>query len=155
MVAQKAFPGTQPTTLIFSPFALDPPRPPGHLVSMPRRSKALTQLHQMQDVAHSTLQTLSNDLNQTQDKALRAKLALGIASLCKAFDTLEDRKRILHGRPMPGSLRPDAEPKKQRRSYRSAPVEIVEFRNDAGKESLPAASPEGDGGQGGMGVAVK
>jgi hypothetical protein len=105
----------------------------------------------MQDVAHSTLQTLSNDLTETKDKALRAKLALGIASLCKAFDTLEDRKRILHGKPMPGSLRPDAEPKKMRRSYRSAPVEIVEFR----KESLLPASPEGDGGQGGMDVAVK
>jgi hypothetical protein len=118
---------------------------------MPRRSKALTQLHQMQDVAHSTLQTLSNDLTETKDKALRAKLALGIASLCKAFDTLEDRKRILHGKPMPGSLRPDAEPKKMRRAYRNAPVEIVEFR----KESLLPASPEGDGGQGGMGGAVK
>jgi hypothetical protein len=118
---------------------------------MPRRSKALTQLHQMQDVAHSTLQTLSNDLTETKDKALRAKLALGIASLCKAFDTLEDRKRILHGRPMPGSLRPDAEPKKQRRAYRNAPIEVVEFS----KESLSAPAPEGEGGEGGMGVAVK
>jgi hypothetical protein len=109
----------------------------------------------MQDVAHSTLQTLSNDLTETKDKALRAKLALGIASLCKAFDTLEDRKRILHGKPMPGSLRPDAEPKKMRRSYRSSPVEIVEFKTVAEKESLLPASPEVDGGQGGMDVAVK
>lgn len=109
----------------------------------------------MQDVAHSTLQTLSNDLTETKDKALRAKLALGIASLCKAFDTLEDRKRILHGRPMPGSLRPDAEPKKQRRAYRNAPIEVVEFKNDPAKESLLPAPGEGEGGQGGMGVAVK
>jgi hypothetical protein len=118
---------------------------------MPRRSKALTQLHQMQDVAHSTLQTLSQDLTETKDKALRAKLALGIASLCKAFDTLEDRKRILHGRPMPGSLRPDTQPKKMRRTYRNAPIEVVEFS----KESLSAPAPDTDGGQGGMDVAVK
>lgn len=109
----------------------------------------------MQDVAHSALTTLSQDLTDTKDKALRAKLALGISSLCKAFDTLEDRKRIMSGKPMPGSLRPDAEPKKQRRSYRSAPVEIVEFKTVAAKESLSAPAHEGDGGQGGMGVAVK
>jgi hypothetical protein len=38
-----------------------------------------------------------------------------LAQLARAWDVLEDRKRILRGRPLPGSLKPEKPKNKQRR----------------------------------------
>lgn len=116
----------------------------------------------MQDVAHDALQTLGSDLKETKDKALRAKIAQSMSALCKAFDTLEDRKRILNGKPMPGSLRPEAKARKRPRNYGT--LRVVESdaeQADAGptlptkteaesKESLIFQPPTGT--EGGKGV---
>jgi hypothetical protein len=44
-------------------------------------------------------------------KALDPKIsAISLATLIRAWDVLEERKRILRGRPLPGQLRPDLDP---------------------------------------------
>lgn len=46
-----------------------------------------------------------------------------LAALARAFDVLEDRKRILRGKPLPGSLKP--KPKKvARQSLHAIPLDI-------------------------------
>lgn len=44
-------------------------------------------------------------------KCLDAKIsAPSLACLIRAWDILEERKRILRGKPLPGQLRPDLDP---------------------------------------------
>jgi hypothetical protein len=44
-------------------------------------------------------------------KALDPKVsAISLATLIRAWDVLEERKRILRGKPLPGQLRPDLDP---------------------------------------------
>lgn len=46
---------------------------------------------------------------------IRARKATAVAAAAKGWETLEDRKRILRGRPLPGSLRPEKEPPARKR----------------------------------------
>ena len=59
----------------------------------------------------------------------QARKGKGLASLVKAWDVLEDRKRVLRGMPTPGSLRP-AEQKLKRK-----PVPFSVLRDDSNSES--------------------
>lgn len=44
-------------------------------------------------------------------KALNPNIsAMSLAALVRAWDVLEERKRILRGKPLPGQLRPDLDP---------------------------------------------
>ncbi len=121
---------------------------------MPYRSHALTQALRLQQLAMTSAETIGKDLQETKDKELRAKQAQALSSIIKAFDTLEDRKRILKGKPMPGSLRPEAKQKRKSQKHAS-PIEIVEFKEqgepkiEGPKESISAspAKVEGAGGE--------
>lgn len=94
---------------------------------MAKPSKALLQSLRLQQLAMQSAETLAQDLADTKDKELRAKQSQALSSIIKAFDTLEDRKRILNGKPMPGSLRPEAKPKKKPRAYGT--LRVVEADN--------------------------
>lgn len=67
-----------------------------------RKTKALTQLYAMQDVLNTSVLDPATPIRE------RAQCAC-------AWERLEERKRILRGRPLPGSLRP--KPKHKRKSY--------------------------------------
>lgn len=119
----------------------------------------MAQTLQLQSIAMEASALLSKDLLETKDKMLRTRQAASIASLVKAFDTLEDRKRILRGKPMPGSLRPDGPKtkKKAKRSVLSIAHEPTDPLPEPAKESLsPPPSPDPTtGGEGfGGGVAI-
>jgi len=66
--------------------------------------KAYKQLFELQDVL----------FKQTLDPNTEAK---DKAACARAWEQLEERKRILRGRPMPGSLRPSENRNKQRRTF--------------------------------------
>lgn len=131
------------TTLLHSLF-IPPSKPfdplviPCYQYSMAKPSKALLQSLRLQQLALQSAETLAQDLSETKDKELRAKQSQALSSIIKAFDTLEDRKRILNGKPMPGSLRPEAKPKKRPRSY--GQLRVVEADNIA--ESMPTSAAQ-------------
>ena len=52
------------------------------------------------------------------------------ASLARAWADIEERRRILMGKPLPGVLRPEAKPRKQRQSSTPSPIrrpQVVPF----------------------------
>jgi len=102
-------------------------------------NKAQRQALHLQSLALKSAETLSADLQETKDKELRTKQAQALSAVIRAYDALEDRKRILSGKPMPGSLRPVAKPKKSKRTSQS-PIELVEFKDS--KESLLPGEPQ-------------
>lgn len=62
-------------------------------------------------------------------RALEPKIsAQSLAQLARAWDVLEERKRILRGKPLPGQLRPDLDPVQMARALKRArqrkPIEI-------------------------------
>jgi hypothetical protein len=80
------------------------------------------------------------DAVATQDRELRAKLGVAMGAMARGWDLLEDRKRVLRGKPLPGHLRPDLAPKAKR--------VLPSFRSyDAIDVSPPTALPasEADG----------
>lgn len=115
---------------------------------MPKDSKAWVQSLELQALAMKTANTLSKDLQFTPDKELRTKQAQALAAVIRAYDTIEERKRILKGKPMPGSLRPESKTKRKTQKH-TAPLEIVEFKE---KESLNQPDqPKEEGVGGGTG----
>jgi hypothetical protein len=68
-----------------------------------KRAKALTQANAIQDVVTAKLLEL-------KDASARESGAT-VAQLARAWDILEERKRILRGQPLPGSYKPKAKPK--------------------------------------------
>jgi len=47
---------------------------------------------------------------------IRARAASALAQLAAAWERLDRQKRIIRGKPLPGSLRPSAEPKRKPKS---------------------------------------
>ena len=66
--------------------------------------------------------------------------AIDLAALARAWDILEDRKRILRGRPLPGQLRPDSLPGKGVK--RGRVIELVEEPREAPEQPTPAAATD-------------
>ena len=63
---------------------------------------------------------------QIQQRVFEASVKDGVkpsdlAQLARAWDVLEDRKRVLRGRPLPGSLKP-LQVKPKRRSFSVMPI---------------------------------
>jgi hypothetical protein len=78
----------------------------------PGKRNSLRQVLQLQQATYDTALALKEDVVRSEDVALRARTASSIAQLARSWDTLENRKRVLRGRPLPGSLRPEkAKPK--------------------------------------------
>ena len=58
----------------------------------------------LQEAAITGAARLSEDIEATSDIELRARASQSLASLCRAFDTLENRKRIIRMKPLPKSI---------------------------------------------------
>jgi hypothetical protein len=83
----------------------------------PGKRNSLRQVLQLQQATYDTTLALKEDVVRSEDVALRARTASSIAQLARSWDTLENRKRVLRGRPLPGSLRPEkAKPTNSARS---------------------------------------
>lgn len=65
---------------------------------------------------------MKEDVLAYDNPSLRARIGSSLAQLVRSFDTLEERKRILRGRPLPGSLRPEKQ-KPRRPDYTRGPFE--------------------------------
>jgi hypothetical protein len=66
----------------------------------------------LQRVTHETALLVATDAKETAKREERARAASALANLGKSWNTLQDAKRVILGRPLPGSLRPEkAKPK--------------------------------------------
>jgi hypothetical protein len=85
----------------------------------PGKGKSLRQVVALQDAAFEVAMTLREDAVQPGlNREQRAKVATAMSNLIKAWDSAEDRKRIIRGKPLPGSLRPEKpKPKKQSNAF--------------------------------------
>lgn len=104
------------------------------------RAKALMQIPIMQTHLQSAIALCREDMNDCQDREVRARIGSALASMVRGWDILEERKRILRGRPLPGHLRPDL-PASQRKQTRK--IALLASSPDEDKESL--SDSEGGG----------
>ena len=88
----------------------------------PRRAAAYLQALEMQE-------RLRADVLDTRVKAADR------AACARAWDILEDRKRILRNRPLPGQLRPDLMPKATRTKVTFRSSDVIDLAGEP-KESL-------------------
>lgn len=95
----------QPKRIIKPPVNKGPKRKPGGRI-------ALSQCLDMQEYVFLTSGIVREDAVNGITCEERARAASALASLCKAWEALDDRRRILRGQPLPGSLRPMADTKK-------------------------------------------
>jgi hypothetical protein len=90
----------------------------------PGKRNSLRQVVSLQQKAYEVAMRLAEDaLRDGLDSERRAKSATAMGNLIKAWDSAEDRKRIIRGKPLPGSLRPSTEKK---RSSRALPAPTPE-----------------------------
>jgi len=70
-----------------------------------------------------------------------------LAQLARAWDILEERKRILRGRPLPGSLKPEKPKSKQKiNPWETSFIELPEAGGSDDEEATSAsAAPTGEG----------
>ena len=98
------------------------------LIQMPRltysKRDAIRQAVEMQRLCFSNAQLLDQDIRASADKEQRARVAMGLGHLVRAWKTLEDSKRVLKGDPMPGSLKPE-KPSLNRRPHAPVSIETV------------------------------
>jgi hypothetical protein len=82
----------------------------------PGRRDSLRQVLDLQRVTHETALQVAKDAKDTTKPEERARAASALANLGKSWNTLQDAKRVILGRPLPGSLRPEkAKPKNSAR----------------------------------------
>jgi len=116
--------------------AMSSPAPIPAPKGKPKRSNAYMQALAIQD------RLLADILNPAVRAADRAQSA-------RAWECIEDRKRILRGRPLPGQLRPDQQPKAMRTRMAFKSTDVIDLSTDR-KESLslpstvPTPDPPGD-----------
>ena len=89
------------------------------------RRAALVEVIEMRQLCYTTARMLGNDLAGATDTADRSRLAGAIASLTKGWESMQDQLRILKGKPMPGSLRPESTKSKKGKVH-SFPTETAE-----------------------------
>ena len=69
---------------------------------------------EMQRATHEVALLVAKDAKDTIKPEERARAASALANLGKSWNTLHDAKRVILGRPLPGSLRPEkAKPRHQ------------------------------------------
>ena len=102
------------------------------------RQTAKTQLLDMQAVL------LADVLNPRTKPTDRAQCA-------RAYDVLEERLRILKGKPLPGQLRPDLVPKPQRRLPSFVAIDAIDVSEAKTSRESPLQGPDGGGSQGARG----
>ena len=103
----------------------------------------------MQDNLFKGQAILTEDLENTKDKELRTRLAMGLSSLVKTWDIIEDRIRIFKNKPMPGSLRPEPKPRKPRRTkqgyHNNEPVDPSMLKEASKTPEAPTPPGAGEG----------
>ena len=73
---------------------------------------SLRQVTDFQRETHEVAMLVAKDAKNTIKPEERARAASALANLGKSWNTLQDAKRVILGRPLPGSLRPEkAKPK--------------------------------------------
>jgi hypothetical protein len=88
----------------------------------PGKRTSLRQVLQLQQAAFETVQLLKADAATAEDPELRARIGSSMAQLLRAWDIGENRKRILRGKPLPGSFKPEKpNPKSKRPNW--GPIE--------------------------------
>lgn len=120
---------------------------PNGIAQIPRttagRRKALSQAVRLQELSYDAAVSLKQDVCEGQNPDVRARAASGIAQLVKAWDTSRDAVRILRGKPLPGSLRPEPKPKKPRRARVSnEPVDPSMIKEQSMLKESPLPKPE-------------
>lgn len=83
------------------------PSPPRSPNTHPKRKASYTQATELQAKLADAVNQCHLDLSKTKDRELRSRIGSALASMVRGWDILEERKRILRGRPLPGHLRPD------------------------------------------------
>ena len=68
---------------------------------------SLRQVTDLQHVTHEVALLVAKDAKDTAKPEERARAASALANLGKSWNTLQDAKRVILGRPLPGSLRPE------------------------------------------------
>ena len=81
-----------------------------------RKTKALTQCYALQEVVYAKMLELNGEPAKTCGSM--------VSQLARAWDVLEERKRILRGRPLPGSLRPEKVRKTSRPAW-TGPIDLT------------------------------
>ena len=77
-----------------------------------RAEYSLRQVTDLQREMHEVALLVAKDAKDTTEPEERARAASALANLGKSWNTLQDAKRVILGRPLPGSLRPEkAKPK--------------------------------------------
>ncbi len=89
----------------------------------PGRRTSLTQVLAMQDALYEACMIMKEDCRNASDKEERAKIAGAMSNTCKGWEALEDRKRVIRGLPLPGSLRPESKPRKPKSDNLPSPTE--------------------------------
>jgi hypothetical protein len=87
----------------------------------PGRRNSLVQILALQDMTYRTAFLIAQDVEDAGSKEQRAKLGQSLSQVVKSWETLEDRKRILRGKPLPGSKRPAVEPPIKRKATSFTP----------------------------------
>ena len=83
-------------------------------IAMLPRKPDLAQVIAMQTALYETCMVLKEDIHTVSDKEERARIASAIASVAKGWQGLQDSKRIIRGKPLPGSKRPAVEQPKHK-----------------------------------------
>jgi hypothetical protein len=112
------------------------PAKPGSLSTEQARALALLNPHRARPKPRSQILHMQASLLEAAcDRSVPAHIR---AACARSWDVLEERLRIMDGKPLPGQLRPDLEQRKQRRK-----PQLLSMPEVAPKESL---KPEGGGG---------
>lgn len=116
--------------------------------SRPKRPRSYLQALAVQERIITVIGLCADDAAQTNDRELRSRIGGAIAAMVRGWDILEERKRILRNKPLPGHLRPDMPPKARRTLPTFSAIQAIDVI-EAGKESLslpetvPAPDPRG------------
>lgn len=89
----------------------------------PGYRNSLVQVLRLQELSFNTAELLAADVASVEDKVRRAKIAQSFSQVVKGWETLEDRKRIIRGQPLPGSKRPAVDQPKKKQSNFAPPTE--------------------------------
>lgn len=84
-----------------------PPHPPARTTG---NNRGLTQGYILRDIAAAEAVAMKDE--PLGEKETRSSRAQAIASMIKAWEIASDRIRIIRGRPLPGSMKPETKSKK-------------------------------------------
>jgi hypothetical protein len=101
-------------------------------------SKGLIQAYDLRDLTHKlALELAEAQPDKELDKTSRAK---EVAALVRAWAEADDHVRIHRGKPLPGTLRPVAKPKKSKSKTEPEPVTLQAIEPVA-EQAKPSVEP--------------